>query len=432
MGGGQSTNSNTLQWTNQLSQNILPEWVKAAGQSNYGLAQKIAGQNWDPARGQTVAPFNADQNNAFALARNSVGNWQPMMNGAAGTTQGLMGWGGPGMVKGVPMVSAGQLATTDLKPYMDPYVNDVIKSTQAIANQSLAQSNSAAKAAAAGSGGFGGSREAITEGVNSAQTNMGMANLSNQMYSDAFRNAQEGAKYDIGNRLQADEYNTTNTQNRKMFNKGLALDSAKLRLGAAGQLANMAGQYQGMTNRDIQSLMASGAIQQGQAQNVANANTANANARYQDSVQKLNMLMSALGATPYESAQRTTGVGGQQSNQTTSNGLGLGQLLTGGLEAIKGLFGTGGAFASGGALAPMMGFLSDDNEKTDVQKIGNSPDGVGLYAFRYKGDPKSYPKVVGPMASEVQAVRPSAVKEVTTGRKPRRIVDYSQLRLGVA
>src|SRR5262245_19033020 len=49
------------------------------------------------------------------------------------------------------------------------------------------------------------------------------------------------------------------------------------------------------------------------------------------------------------------------------------------------------------AAAPLFA-LSDPKTKTDVQRIGRTDDGQPLYGFRYKGDPKSYPKVVGPMA----------------------------------
>jgi hypothetical protein len=42
--------------------------------------------------------------------------------------------------------------------------------------------------------------------------------------------------------------------------------------------------------------------------------------------------------------------------------------------------------------------LSDPKTKTDVQRVGKTDGGEPLYGFRYKGDPKSYPKVVGPMA----------------------------------
>jgi hypothetical protein len=36
--------------------------------------------------------------------------------------------------------------------------------------------------------------------------------------------------------------------------------------------------------------------------------------------------------------------------------------------------------------------------------------GVDMYAYRYKGDPKSYPKVVGPMADDIEKVMPGVTR----------------------
>jgi len=37
-----------------------------------------------------------------------------------------------------------------------------------------------------------------------------------------------------------------------------------------------------------------------------------------------------------------------------------------------------------------------------------------MYSYRYKGDPKSYPKVSGPMAEDVQKIAPQAVRPMDT------------------
>jgi hypothetical protein len=62
--------------------------------------------------------------------------------------------------------------------------------------------------------------------------------------------------------------------------------------------------------------------------------------------------------------------------------------------------------------APLLGF-SDRKDKTDIKKLGPDPDtGIPLYAYRYKGDPKSYPKVVGPMADDLEKFLPGITKLV--------------------
>jgi hypothetical protein len=48
-----------------------------------------------------------------------------------------------------------------------------------------------------------------------------------------------------------------------------------------------------------------------------------------------------------------------------------------------------------------------------VQKLGTDPQtGLDVSAFRYKGDPKSYPKVVGVMADDVEDKMPGSTTKV--------------------
>lgn len=79
----------------------------------------------------------------------------------------------------------------------------------------------------------------------------------------------------------------------------------------------------------------------------------------------------------------------------------------------------GGLFGLGGSVLGLAGkFIGSDREmKTDIDKLGkDAGTGLDMYAYRYKGDPKSYPKVVGPMAQDVEKKDPHAVKTVA-GRK---------------
>jgi len=79
------------------------------------------------------------------------------------------------------------------------------------------------------------------------------------------------------------------------------------------------------------------------------------------------------------------------------------QLVVVVVEAIflTGLGAAGTAAMGFAKLLPLLG-LSDEREKTDIKKIGKDKEsGLTMYSYRYKGDPKSYPKVTGPMAQEV-------------------------------
>lgn len=66
--------------------------------------------------------------------------------------------------------------------------------------------------------------------------------------------------------------------------------------------------------------------------------------------------------------------------------------------------------------------LSDKRAKKDTKKVGKA-NGMGLYEFRYKGEPGSQPKHVGLMAQDVEKKMPSAVH---TGRDGLKRVDYGR------
>lgn len=70
--------------------------------------------------------------------------------------------------------------------------------------------------------------------------------------------------------------------------------------------------------------------------------------------------------------------------------------------------------AVGMALPFLPGFgLSDRRDKTDIEELGVDPlTGLKQYSYRYKGDPKNYPKIVGPMAQDIEKVRPDLVREI--------------------
>ena len=55
---------------------------------------------------------------------------------------------------------------------------------------------------------------------------------------------------------------------------------------------------------------------------------------------------------------------------------------------------------------------SDKRDKTDITPLGKDETGKMVYAYRYKGDSKSYPKVVGYMAQDIEKEDPSAVHEI--------------------
>jgi endosialidase-like protein len=70
----------------------------------------------------------------------------------------------------------------------------------------------------------------------------------------------------------------------------------------------------------------------------------------------------------------------------------------------------GGLFGLGSSV---LGAFSDERDKTDLKRLGkDKATGLPIYAYRYKDDPKTYPKAVGPMAQDVEKIAPSMVSEI--------------------
>jgi hypothetical protein len=282
----------------------------------------------------------------------------------------------------------------------------VIDKTLPVMQQNLALSQNQQQNAANSANAFGGSRQAIQQGVTQAQGAQGMAQMAAQLNQANFGQAQTAAQSDIASRLQASLANQSAQQNQA----GLNLQ-ASTGLGQLGQAAQQA-QLQNFGEQ-----VTAGGLEQQQAQNQINAQMAKFQNAWAYPGQQLGVLQSALGMTPYGQATQ-----GQATTQTQSSP-DLAMSALGGMQMLGGMFGSGGAFASGGALS---GLLSDRRMKTDIARVGAHPAGVPLYAYRYKGDPKSYPKVVGPMAEDVAKIAPHAVS-IIPGSGGRRAVDMTAL-----
>jgi hypothetical protein len=108
------------------------------------------------------------------------------------------------------------------------------------------------------------------------------------------------------------------------------------------------------------------------------------------------------------------------------------------------LFGQVAALTQGGSCASVndgtvcsggggnMSKTSDRRLKQDIQRIGEHPNGFGLYLFRYKPalrDQCGHGKQFGVMADEVEHVMPEAVTVRPDGYK---MVCYSMLGIAVA
>jgi len=376
-GGGAQTVVNKTEY---------PEWVQEAGRRNLAASYEISRTMPGPYEGQRVAAMSPGQVATIGTIANNYAMSQP----AYAYAQQMAAQAGGYQPQ---QVQAGQLAQTDLSPYMNPYNQAVLQTSLDALNQQRMMGLNQASDAAIKARAFGGSRQAIQEGVVNAAAQQQAAQLTANLMQQGYSQAQAAAQADITRQMEASR-----------LNQAAGLSGAQLGISGAQTLGGLAGAGQeSFLGGAASALAAQEAIQRQQQAELDAARQAYAE-QQAFPLQQLQIPLSALGATPYGGTQTQTTSGGSGSGLMT----GLGALSTG-VSILSGLKGLG-AFA---ALAP----FSDERMKTDVQKIGKDKEtGVDMYAYRYKGDPKTYPKVVGPMAQDIEEKYPEAVKEVA-GRK---------------
>ncbi len=460
-GGGGGGNGNGTQTV--ISETKLPDWVTNAGINNYNQSLNVAQSMLGPYTGPrysgltdgavaNIAGLQANvgsTNPAYAFAQNAAAgltNYVPQ--NVSATAIGAPSTVNAGRITNTPTVNAdqvqaGMLAGTDLSSYMNPYTQNVIASGLSALDAQRMQALNQVGDQFVKAGAFGGSRQGVAEGVTNSGAAAQAGALASNLMAQNFSQAQNAAVADINRNLQAQGMNQGANLNADQFSAGLGMQGqlANQQTGLQAALANQqAGMQQGMFNSQ-QALQAQLANQsaglQGAGLNLAAANAVgnlasqgqNAflqgnmaamggqtafqqdvqaqldaqQAAYREAqqfpIQQLQVPLVALGMTPYGQTNTTTGPAPQQQQ---SNGW---------LQAA------GGLSSAAGAIGSIAGLFSDEREKTDIKKLGADPDtGLDMYAYRYKGDPKSYPKVVGPMAQDVERMNPSAVREIG-GRK---------------
>lgn len=447
----------------QTSEVKLPAWVEAASQENYNFAKDVANQPYQPYKGQTVADFSPDQQGAFDYARNNIGAYQgvydtgigmaanagnastPMVNGQYGAStvyapnvqNNWNGYAGQPIDANQAAVTAPTFKDADVSSYMNPYLDQVesyaLQNLQAGTQQGLNKIGDQAAAA----GAFGGSRQGVQEGALMGDAAKRAGELSANVRAQGYDRALQQITADQNRQMQGSLANQATNMQGQIANRDTGMQLAGLdqrsqlanqaalmqaalanqavgmdlnRMDLQAQMANQqatAGDYarqlqaalgmgqlgdQGNAalGTDIARLLSIGGMQQEQEQRYLD----DAYSRFVEArdypLEQLNTRLAALGMSPYGRTQTTTQSGG---------GADIGGILGGAGAALKGI----AAIAS----------MSDKSMKTDMQKVGkDKATGLDVYSYRYKGDPKTYPKVVGLMADDIEKKMPDQVVEV--------------------
>ena len=134
-----------------------------------------------------------------------LGSFSPtdMQSAQVGSAQQMQGVGAVQSAQAPGQIGVNQLATTNFDPYMSPYTQNVIEAGQADIERQrqLASNQLGAQAQAAGA--FGGSRQAVQEGVLAGEAFRQAGQLSAQQRQQAFTQALQSGQFDIGNVQQA-------------------------------------------------------------------------------------------------------------------------------------------------------------------------------------------------------------------------------------
>jgi hypothetical protein len=364
------TTTTTGGTSNQVNQ--IPSWVNTAGEQNYAYAQNVASQPLQQYQGQMVADVAPQSQQAWNTAANSanVGQQQyqegetGFMNTLGSTPQ---------------QVSPQSLASTNLQPYMNPYTQSVINTTLPIMQQQLGLSQNQQQNNANSANAFGGSRQAIQQGVTQAQGAQNMAQMAEQLNQANFGQAQAAATGDISRNLTAQQ-----------ANQGAGLTQEQLANAAAQGLGALGAQQQSGAAADFTMQQAAGAAQQAQAQDQINAQMAKFQQAFNYPQQGLGMLESALSMTPYNTATS----GAQTGTATTPTNWGA--LALGGLTSLGSFF------------KP-----SDRKLKKDIVHLGKDPiTRVPIKSFRFKGQHPLMPKIIGPLAQDIEKRAPGSTVKI--------------------
>jgi len=269
----------------------IPQWVQEAGQRNLAAAYDVSRSLQGPYEGQRVASMTPGQigtigaiANNYALAQPAYAYAQQMAAQAGGYQP--------------TQVQVGQLASSDLSPYMNPYTQNVLQTSLNTLEQQRQTGLNQAADAATRARAYGGSRQGIQEALVNSAAQQQAGQLAANLMSQNFAQAQQAAQGDIARQMQAQQLN----QAAGLQGAGLGLSGAQ----TLGQLAG-AGQESFLSGA-AGSLAAQSAIQQ-QQQSELDAAMAAYREQQQFPLQQLQIPLQALGITPYGQSSTQTGPG---------------------------------------------------------------------------------------------------------------------------
>jgi hypothetical protein len=254
-----------------------------------------------------VAGFSPLQQQAQSSAANlqTPGQYAPA-TGIAGRSA----LGSLGTARQAGMAGA-NLAAQSTNPYavgayMNPFLQNALAPSQQLLNQQYGMQGAAQQGAATQAGAFGGSRNALMQGLNEQNRMLAQNQLVGNAYQNAYDRAQQQMNQVAGVGLQGQQ---------------TALQGYGQAAGAANTLAGIGGQELAAQQGIIGTQTQQGAAQQGQQQQIINQAVQNYATAQQYPMLQLGMLNSMLRGLPMQS---TTTSLYQAQPTATQQAIGLG------------------------------------------------------------------------------------------------------------
>jgi len=268
-----------------------------------------------PFAAQQLAGLSQGQRDAITRATQGVGAFQPFLQqGAEAVGQGI---GQLGTAQ--QRVAAAGIDPTSYQQFMNPFMEDVIATTQQDIADKGAQQQLQAQARAAGQGAFGGSRQAVLQGQIAADVMDQQARTGAQLRSAGFQQAQNLAQQAAQQQLRQAQL----TGQLGQTVAGLGVQTAGL-----GQL----GQQMGV--QDVNTLLGIGGLQQQQGQRELDVARANQLAQQALPFQRIGFMSDIFRGVP--ALQQTYSTTTTPPPSRTSQLLGLGIAGLGAAGQAKG------------------------------------------------------------------------------------------------
>lgn len=370
------TSNTTL---NKTSQRTNPEWIKKLAEGFGGEITDLSGI--DPY--SLVPGANPLQDKGFADAA-GLGGMAETFGGALDMTAGAGNSAAPRTeyVKSSKMIGE----------FMDPYLKDVVDTSLADYDFGAGQTRAQQDLDIAGSGGFGGSGSALTKSATEDAILRGRGGLSAGLRSQGFNTALAAAQNEAARKQGANDVNA-----------GLYAGQLDRSITAGRSLADIASTFGGERRADLGATMAAGDVMRGIEGERANA--------VPDWLRQRQDLFAGLPLDLFGGEEMTGTTDTTETSTTKKKGGSSVMDKAGQAAQIAALFAG-----------------SDRTIKADIHRIGERPDGLGVYLFRYATDLAR--KLwgdgwhIGVMAQEVLKVKPEAVARHPAGFL---MVDYSLL-----